>query len=223
MNIDRETGQALPPPRSPRFQLWVAFLVFSTITMFSAIGVKKDRGETDSNAKWAVTCSVLTCVATGVVVLLHLNTAFAVYIVDTKVEGVLTLVLASFWGSAVAVVSNATNGLAVNSELDNTIVNGNLYYFSCKSEVVQGWDSPIDVVLTFALGNNRYRTDRATGRGGFRYIRHVGDSVPASRLWCRLGRRNQESSSAFDGLVGSPCVSVGSPWLECQCVRHEMR
>lgn len=51
------------------------------------------------------------------------------YIVDTRAEGVICLILAAFWAATVAVVSNATNGLAVNSELDNTIVNGNLYYF----------------------------------------------------------------------------------------------
>ena len=100
--------------------------------MISAVGVKKTREDTDSNAKWAVTCSVITFVVTGVVVVLHLIPAFASFIVDTKIEGFLTFMLAVFWGSTVAVVSNASTGLAVNSELDNTIVNGNLYYFSCK-------------------------------------------------------------------------------------------
>jgi hypothetical protein len=52
------------------------------------------------------------------------------YIVGTKVEGAIILVLAAFWTSIVAVVSNASNGVAVNPELDNTIDNGNLYYFS---------------------------------------------------------------------------------------------
>ena len=137
MNVNQETGEALPQARSARFKLWMAFLVFSTITMISAVGVKKAREDTDSNAKWAVTCSVITFVVTGVVVVLHLIPAFASFIVDTKIEGFLTFMLAVFWGSTVAVVSNASTGLAVNSELDNTIVNGNLYYFSCKFYVLE--------------------------------------------------------------------------------------
>jgi hypothetical protein len=137
MNIDQETGEAISQPRSPRFKLWVAFLVFSTITMGSAVGVKKTREEADSNAKWAVTCSATTFAVTGLVVLLHLSPSFSGFIVNTKTEGVLTFLLAAFWGATVAVVSNASSGLAVNSALDNTIVNGNLYYFSCKSAVVE--------------------------------------------------------------------------------------
>ena len=137
MNVNQETGESLPQARSARFKLWMAFLVFSTITMVSAVGVKKTRDESDSNAKWAVTCSVITFVATGVVVILHLIPALASFIVDTKFEGFLTLMLAVFWGATVAVVSNASTGLAVDSELDNTIVNGNLYYFSCKLCVVE--------------------------------------------------------------------------------------
>lgn len=100
--------------------------------MGSAVGVKKTRGDSDSNAKWAVTCSAITFAVTGLVVLLHLSPVFSTYIVNTRVEGALTFILVAFWAATVAVVSNASTGLAVDSELDNTIVNGNLYYFSCK-------------------------------------------------------------------------------------------
>lgn len=84
----------------------------------------------DSNAKWAVTCSAITFAVTGVVVLLHLSPVLSGYIVNTRAEGAISLILAAFWAATVSVVSNASTGLAVNSELDNTIVNGNLYYFS---------------------------------------------------------------------------------------------
>jgi len=130
MNIDRETGETIQQGRSPRFKLWAAFLVFSTITMGSAVGVKKNREDSDSNARWAVFCSSITFAITAIVVLLHMSPAFSTYVVNTKAEGVISLVLAAFWAATVAVVSNASNGLAVNSELDNTIVNGNLYYAS---------------------------------------------------------------------------------------------
>jgi hypothetical protein len=39
MNINQETGEANAAGRSPRFTLWIAFLVFATVTMGSAIGV----------------------------------------------------------------------------------------------------------------------------------------------------------------------------------------
>jgi hypothetical protein len=131
MNINPETGEAnASSGRSPRFTLWIAFLVFATITMGSAIGVKKAEGDTDSNAKWAVTCSALTFAVTGLVVLMHLSPMFSTYIVNTKLEGAICLILTVFWAVTVAVVSNASSGLAVDSEMDNTIVNGNLYYFS---------------------------------------------------------------------------------------------
>lgn len=55
---------------------------------------------------------------------------FSSYIIGTKVEGVISLILVAFWAATVSVVSNASTGLAVDAELDNTIVNGNLYYFS---------------------------------------------------------------------------------------------
>lgn len=46
-------------------------------------------------------------------------------------EGILTVLLAAFWAATVAVVANASTGLAVDaSQENNTIVNGNLYYFS---------------------------------------------------------------------------------------------
>jgi hypothetical protein len=91
---------------------------------------KKTEGDTDSNAKWAVTSSALTFAVTGVVVLMHMSPMFSTYIVNTKVEGAICFILTVFWAATVAVVSNASSGLAVDTEKDNTIVNGNLYYFS---------------------------------------------------------------------------------------------
>ncbi len=69
------------------------------------------------------------------------------YIVNTRVEGLLALLLAAFWAATVSVVSNASTGLAVNSELDNTIVNGNLYYFSWA-----GFVTSIMLVVAYLRG-----------------------------------------------------------------------
>jgi hypothetical protein len=97
---------------------------------FVAWAQKKSLDETDGNAKWAVTCSAITFAVTGLVVLVHLSPMFSTYIVNTKLEGAICLILAVFWAATVSVVSNASSGLAVDAEKDNTIVNGNLYYFS---------------------------------------------------------------------------------------------
>jgi len=147
MNIDQNTGEVVNQGRSPRFTLWVSFFAFSTITMGSAVGMKKTRDDYDSNAKWAVTCSATTFAVTGLVVLFHLSPILSTYIVNTRIEGVLSLILAAFWAATVSVVSNASNGLAVNSELDNTIVNGNLYYFSWA-----GFVTSIMLVVAYLRG-----------------------------------------------------------------------
>ena len=60
---------------------------------------------------------------------MHLSPMFSNYIVGTKLEGITTIILAAFWAATVSVVANAATGLAVDSNKDNTIVNGNLYYF----------------------------------------------------------------------------------------------
>lgn len=62
-------------------------------------------------------------------VILHLSPMLSSYIVGTKLEGIVTIILAAFWAATVAVVANASTGLAVDAAKDNTIVNGNLYYF----------------------------------------------------------------------------------------------
>jgi len=130
MNINQETGEVVNSGRSPRFTLWVAFLVFATVTMGSAISVKRAEGDSNSNSKWAVISSALTFAATGLVVIMHLSPMYSSYIVNTKIEGAISGILVLFWAVTVAVVSNASTGLAVDTQKDNTIVNGNLYYFS---------------------------------------------------------------------------------------------
>ena len=126
MNINQETGEALKTGRSPRFTLWVAFFAFATIVMGSAVSVKKTSGESSTNARWAVFCSAFSFAISGLVVVMHLHPIFSVWIVGTKLEGLVSVILAAFWAATVAVVSNASTGLAVDDSTDNTIVNGNL-------------------------------------------------------------------------------------------------
>jgi len=130
MNIDTVTGELKNAGKNPRFTYWTAFLLFSTIVMATAVGEKKKYNEQNSNANWAVTCSAITFSLTFIVVGVHMSRSFSSFLVGTKIEGGIIAILAIFWTSIVAIVSNATNGIAVNPEMDNTIANGNLYYFS---------------------------------------------------------------------------------------------
>jgi len=130
MNIDTTTGQTLARGKSPRFTLWLTFFAFATIVMVSATSVKKKEEEFTANARWAVFCSSFSFAVSGVVTLMHLHPLSSSFIVGSKLEGALTVVLAAFWSATVSVVANASTGLAVDTSKDNTIVNGNLYYFS---------------------------------------------------------------------------------------------
>eukprot|EP00536_Pseudo-nitzschia_multiseries_P006405 jgi/Psemu1/255374/estExt_Genewise1Plus.C_1340110 len=130
MAIDPSTGEIAKTGRSTRFKLWLTFFAFSTIVMGSAVGVKRAENESSSNAVWAVFCSAFSFATTGVITLMHLSPMLSDYIVGTKLEGVVTMLLCVFWSATVSVVANASSGLAVDNSMDNTIVNGNLYYFS---------------------------------------------------------------------------------------------
>ena len=64
---------------------------------------KNKEEETSSNSRWAVFCSSFSFATTGVVTAMHLSSKFSHYVVGTKIEGVLTLVLAAFWSATVSV------------------------------------------------------------------------------------------------------------------------
>ena len=72
---------------------------------------------------------------TGIVTGMHLFPVTAPLIFGTKLEGILTLVLAAFWAATVSVVANAQTGLAVDPDKGMTIVNGNLYYFVSNNHI----------------------------------------------------------------------------------------
>lgn len=130
--VDTSTGEPLEQGRSPRFIYWVSFLVFSTITLGSSVAEKKNSTTTDSDAimnqKWAVACSAITFAFTTIMVLLQLHPVSSMFVVGTKIEGIICIILLAFWAATVAIVSDASHGLAVNE--DGAVQNGNLYYFS---------------------------------------------------------------------------------------------
>lgn len=128
-HINQETGELIAVSRSPRFTLWVAFLAFSTITLGSSVEVKNERGKNDGDSRWAVAMSAIAFTVTAVVVLMHLSAVHAIHVVGTKAEGIICLGLVVCWVIIVSVIANADSGLAVQEDEDNTIINGNLYYF----------------------------------------------------------------------------------------------
>jgi hypothetical protein len=76
-----------------------------------------------------------------------MSAIFSPYILGTKLEGIITVILAAFWAATVAVVANASTGLAVDASQANTIVNGNLYYFSWA-----GFVTSILLVISYLRG-----------------------------------------------------------------------
>ena len=105
--------------------------------MFTCVQKREEKGEISAAAKYAVACSVITVIITGIVSLAHAFPVARVMLVGTPVEGCLCLSLAAFWAACVAIVTDTDNNLATKvNENDSTVkqqnevVNGNLYYFS---------------------------------------------------------------------------------------------
>lgn len=119
--------------RSPRFTHWCALFVFSTIVLGAAVEAANNNGEsgdpkTEANEKWSIVCASCTFAFCAIIILMHFNAVTSLFIVGTKIEGLLCLVLAAFWSGLVAVVADSRHGLAVNEK--GAVSNGNLYYFS---------------------------------------------------------------------------------------------
>jgi len=156
--------------RSPRFMHWVAFLVFSTITLGSVVEVVKDnRNDTQisyskSSERWSIACSAITFIITFIVVVMHSTAVSSLLIVGTKLEGVLVLILFGFWIASVCIITDARYGLAVN--LDGGVKNGNLYYFSWA-----GFVTSVTLVVSYlrhvfgvdVAGEIQTRSARLTG------------------------------------------------------------
>lgn len=120
---------ALASQRSPRFWYWLLFFVLSLVVVGASIEAT-DRVQGTSrgikNQKWAVSCSIISwCVALAVVVM-HISPVFSIFFVNTKLEGGICIIMMCLWSALVAVISDSTNGLAVDGE--GSVAFGNLYY-----------------------------------------------------------------------------------------------
>eukprot|EP00986_Skeletonema_menzelii_P015571 scaffold12061_cov146-Skeletonema_menzelii.AAC.1 len=117
---------------SPRFGYWVAFFIFSTITLGATIEAQAHTDRlspaAQSNQRYAVACATILFLLSIMVVILHTKPLLSSIILGTKIEGFIILVLITFWTALVAIVSDTRHGLATDSS--GSIANGNLYYFS---------------------------------------------------------------------------------------------
>lgn len=117
--------------RSPRFTQWLLFLIISIVAMSSAIEVVERNHENAivmNNQKYAVASTITSLLIIGIVVLMHLSSVTSLFIVNTKLEGFVCLVLLALHSATVAVISDPGNGLAVDA--NGAVMNGNLYYFT---------------------------------------------------------------------------------------------
>jgi hypothetical protein len=128
--------------RSPRFHYWLVFLLLSIIVAGSSIEAT-DRVQTSSkgiqNQKWAVICSTLSVFVAMGVVAMHFSPISTIILVGTKFEGAVCFTMVALWSSLVAVISDSSNGLAVDGE--GSVTSGNLYY--C------GWGGFVCTILLF--------------------------------------------------------------------------
>ena len=116
----------------PRFLVAVSLLTSFIICRQPSV-LQKNKSDTSDadalkNQKWAVACSACTFAFTSIMVLLQLHPVTSLFVVGTRIEGILCIILLAFWAATVAIVSDASHGLAVNQ--DGAVQNGNLYYFS---------------------------------------------------------------------------------------------
>jgi len=124
-----ETGAASPE----RLTHWIAFLVFSGISLGSIIEAISHQSESGQNTTkpeqiWAITSGSIVFLLTLTTVFMHFIPVTAMFIVGTRLEGVMSIVLIALWTAIVGVVTDAKYGLAVNSS--GAVSNGNIYYFS---------------------------------------------------------------------------------------------
>jgi hypothetical protein len=201
--------------RSPRFVLWLAYLVFSIITLGSVVEVVKDNdlafGRT-SGGSWSIACSAITFTITAIVNLMHLNSVSSIFIVGTKVEGGLCALLVIFWVALVAVVTDSRQGLAVDEV--GAVDNGNLYYFSwagfvCSILLLTSYLQ--DAFGINVAGELRNRSPRLSFWSAHlaTAIVVMGSSANFYDSTCGLGR-NEKCNRAVYGIVYGALATLGA-------------
>lgn len=208
--------------RSPRFAHWVAFLVFSTITLGSMVEVIKDKDyEPDSVSaeRWSLACAAITFCITTIIVLMHLNAVSSLLIVETRIEGGLTVILSIFWIATVAVVTDSRHGIAVDEY--GAVSNGNLYYFSWA-----GFVCSITLLVSYlrhvfgvdVAGSIRSRSVRLTTWSALLATSLVVMGSAANFFDTSCGGNMDDNekgrcSRAVFGIVLGALATLGSVWI----------
>lgn len=127
--------------RSPRFTKWFSSLIFSSITLGSAVAAANYTEENSKTSSiyqnWTVACASLSFATTLISVFMHICSLTSVYIVGTKLEGFLSTIIVGFWAATVSIATDSNFGLAVDTT--GAVSNGNLYYFSWLGLITSIW------------------------------------------------------------------------------------
>jgi len=138
-DIDRAEANA----KNPRFTQWAANLIFSIITMVSALIIVGTNGhmsnQTGAYEKFAVICPAVNLSLSALVVLLYLIPPVRRFIEGSKVEGLLIFLMVGWWTAGVAVITDPKRGVATDS--NGNVSNGNVYYF--------GWAGFVSSITLF--------------------------------------------------------------------------
>jgi len=138
---DEDIAQA--NAKNPRFTHWAASLIFSIITMTSAIIIGGSNGhltnQTSNFERWAVICPAVNLSLSGLVVLLYLIPPTRRIVEGGKIEGLLIFLMVGWWAAGVAIITDPKHGVAVDQ--NGNVSNGNVYYF--------GWAGFVTSVTLF--------------------------------------------------------------------------
>lgn len=119
-----------------RLKLWMIYLVISFIVMLASLestdsestnaDSNDDPSRRKENRKWCIAASIITFALTILILFIHFLTSYP--IIGGKLEGASIFFSVVCWCAIVIVASQPRSGVAIAG--DNSVDNGNIYYFS---------------------------------------------------------------------------------------------
>lgn len=146
---------------------------------------------------------------------MHLNSVMSIFIVGTKVEGALCILLVIFWIALVPVVTDSRTGLAVDNV--GAVDNGNLYYFSWAGFVcsilllVSYLQDAFGINIRGELKNRSPRLSLWSAHLATAIV-VMGSSANFYDSTCGLGE-NSKCSRAVYGIVYGALATLGAVML----------
>lgn len=114
-------------PVLTRLRFWSFYLIISFIVAISSITSSNSNTSKTSNRNWAIACSIITFFLSLSILGTHFLTNFP--LLGGKIEGLSLLMTLLCWCALVITVSQPGVGLAISAK-DDSVINGNIYYFS---------------------------------------------------------------------------------------------